>query len=95
MKTMGPAGGRCIDRSANQKKHAGASLAKLRHDIRNHLNCIKLSCALLRRPHEEDTVEEAAREIDRSADGINELITRFMGDADAPTLLQHEHDDER
>lgn len=63
------------------------TLSKLRHDIRNHLNAIKLSSALLQRRHKDELSEESLREVDRSADAINELITRYMGDADAPSLL--------
>jgi nitrogen-specific signal transduction histidine kinase len=64
------------------------SLSQLRHDIRNHLNAIKLSCALLHRRPNEQPSGEFLQEIERSADGINELVTRFLGDADAPSLLQ-------
>jgi nitrogen-specific signal transduction histidine kinase len=60
------------------------SLSQLRHDIRNHLNAIKLSCALLHRRPDEQPSREFLQEIERSADGINELVTRFLGDADAP-----------
>jgi len=64
------------------------TLAQLRHDIRNHLNAIKLSCALLHRRQRDQLAAESIREIDRSVDAINELITRFLGDADAPFLLE-------
>jgi nitrogen-specific signal transduction histidine kinase len=63
------------------------TLSQLRHDIRNHLNAIKLSCALLQRRHDAELTVESLDEIERAADGINELVTRFMGDADAPNLL--------
>lgn len=60
------------------------TLARLRHDIRNHLNAIKLSCALLQRRQSagaaDALADESIREIDRSADKINELITRHIGD---------------
>lgn len=64
------------------------TLAQLRHDIRNHLNAIKLSCALMHRRHKDDMSQESIHEIDKAADGINELVTRFMGDADAPNLIR-------
>lgn len=64
------------------------NLSQLRHDIRNHLNAIKLSCALLQRRPVGISPAESIQEIERSADGINELVTRFLGDADAPSLLQ-------
>ena len=64
------------------------TLAQLRHDIRNYLNAIKLSCALLQRRQSDPLSDESIREIDRSADKINELITRHIGDSDtARTLL--------
>ena len=60
------------------------TLAQLRHDIRNYLNAIKLSCALLQRRQSaaaaDQLTDESIREIDRSADKINELITRHIGD---------------
>ena len=64
------------------------TLSRLRHDIRNLLNTIKLSTALLHRQRLEKTSNESLREIDKAADGINELVSRFMGDADAPGLFQ-------
>lgn len=64
------------------------TLAQLRHDIRNYLNAIKLSCALLQRRQSDPMSDESIREIDRSADKINELITRHIGDNEsAKTLL--------
>lgn len=66
---------------------APMTLPQLRHDIRNHLNAIKLSCALVQRQTDIRAVHESAREIERAADHINELVTRFLGDADAPNLL--------
>ncbi len=73
--------------SEHEERGTHMTLSMLRHDIRNHLNAIKLSCALLnRRPHDVMSTE-SIREIDIAADGINELVTRFMGDADAPGLL--------
>jgi len=80
MKTMESAGGRSVPKPHHPD--GGMTLARLRHEIRDHLNAIKLSCALLAR----DRHDPELRDIDRSADSINELITRFMGDADAPTL---------
>jgi nitrogen-specific signal transduction histidine kinase len=63
------------------------TLAHLRHDIRNHLNAIKLSCALLQRRQSDPMSDESIREIDRAADRINELITRHIGDNDAARNL--------
>lgn len=68
------------------------TLSKLRHELRNHLNAIKLSSALLERRHRDKATEEILREIDHSVDSINEMITRYMGDADAPGLLVGEDD---
>jgi len=64
------------------------TLARLRHDIRNYLNTIKLSTALLHRQRLEKSSNDCIREIEKAADGINELVSRFMGDADAPGLFQ-------
>lgn len=64
------------------------TLSQLRHDIRNHLNAIKLSSALLQRRTGDEISGESLREIDRSADVINELITRFTHDIDAPSRLE-------
>jgi len=77
--------------SDNQRTGCRMTLSQLRHDIRNHLNAIKLSCALLQRRHHDHSTEETVREIDHAADSINELVTRFMGDADAPNLLNGPH----
>lgn len=63
------------------------TLSMLRHDIRNQLNAIKLSCALLQRRRLDDLSQESVDEIDRAADGINDLITRFLSDAEAPGLI--------
>jgi nitrogen-specific signal transduction histidine kinase len=83
-------------RNATQNPTAAPkmTLSQLRHDIRNHLNAIKLSCALLYRRHDEAMTVESLHEIERAADGINELVTRFMGDADAPNLLINRSDQE-
>ena len=64
------------------------NLSRLRHDIRNYLNTIKLSTALLHRQRLAGTANESLREIDKAVDGINQLVSRFMGDADAPGLFQ-------
>jgi len=87
MSRAGPAGDSFENVMAKLSGGEIMTLAKLRHDIRNHLNSIKLSSALLQRQRRDAQSEEPLREIDRSADRINELITRFMGDADAPSLL--------
>ena len=70
--------------AANQ----GMNLSQLRHDIRNYLNAIKLSSALLQRRHKDELSEESLKEIDRSADCINDLVTRFMGDNDVKNMLK-------
>lgn len=56
------------------------TLLQLRHDIRNQLNTIKLSCALIQRRVADALVVESVRDIDRAADRINELVTRHLGD---------------
>ena len=63
------------------------TLARLRHDIRNHLNTIKLATALLHRQRLAGSSNDSLREIEKAADSINELVSRFMGDADAPGLF--------
>jgi signal transduction histidine kinase len=68
------------------------TLSRLRHDIRNYLNTIKLSTALLQRQRLEKPGIESLREIEKAADGINELVSRFMGDADAPGLFGPSND---
>ena|SRR5205823_1191317 len=82
--------GESFDKVIVNQAHPGASmtLSKLRHDIRNYLNSIKLSSALLARQRRDAQSAEPLREIERSADGINDLITQYMGDADAPGLLR-------
>jgi len=89
-------GGESLDKlHLNQPLPGGVmTLSKLRHDIRNYLNSIKLSCALLARQRRDVQSAEPLREIERSADGINDMITRFMGDTDAPGLLRA-HDDQQ
>jgi signal transduction histidine kinase len=71
------------------------TLSRLRHDIRNYLNTIKLSSALLQRQRLGPPAPESIREIEKAADGINELVSRFMGDADAPGLFQSTSDSRR
>jgi hypothetical protein len=86
MKTSGTATG--LSESAQHKARREAmTLSQLRHDIRNQLNAIKLSVALLQRRTRDGLNIESLNEIDRAADDINGMITRFLGDADAPTLL--------
>ena len=80
-----PAGGR--ESSESIAEGEAMTLSRLRHDIRNYLNTIKLSTALLHRQRGERPNPEPLREIDKAADGINELVGRFMGDADAPGLF--------
>ncbi len=93
MKTTGLSGATAfVQENRHGDQRAGRmTLQQLRHDIRNHLNAIKLSCALLQRQKKESLSEDTIREIDSSADSINELITQYMGDADAPGLLEPEH----
>ncbi|MGE5610646.1 MAG: histidine kinase dimerization/phospho-acceptor domain-containing protein [Bacillota bacterium] len=79
--------GRTATQNESMTPKPKMTLSQLRHDIRNHLNAIKLSCALLYRRHNEEMTVESLHEIEHAADGINELVTRFMGDADAPNLL--------
>ena len=78
----------------SHSSHAGSkdgekpmTLAQLRHDLRNYLNAIKLSCALLQRRQSDPLSDESIREIDRSADKINELVTRHMGDTETARNL--------
>ena len=71
------------------------TLSRLRHDIRNYLNTIKLSTALLHRQRQGPPTPESIKEIEKAADGINELVSRFMGDADAPGLFQSTSDSRR
>ena len=66
------------------------TLSKLRHDVRNHLNAIKLSCALLHRQAKDQSLQESVHEVDRAADAINDLITRYLGDLDAPGLIENQ-----
>ena len=83
-------------RDAHTKAEGDAmTLARLRHDIRNHLNTIKLSTALLHRQRLSGTTPDSIREIEKAADSINELVSRFMGDADAPGLFQSTSDTAR
>jgi hypothetical protein len=71
------------------------TLSRLRHDIRNYLNTIKLSTALLHRHRGEKPAVEPLREIDKAVDGINELVGRFMGNADGPGLFGGNSESER
>ncbi len=87
MKTSGTIG---LSHTAQHKAGQDRmTLSQLRHDIRNQLNAIKLSVALLQRRTHDGLNLESLNEIDRSADEINGMITRFLGDADAPALLKH------
>lgn len=64
-----------------ETQHLGLSdrsASELRHEVRNLLNAIKLSCAVLhRRPGTDRDAKESLRDIEQSADGINHLITEF------------------
>ena len=65
------------------------TLAKLRHDIRNSLNAIKLTSALLQRTHRDQQQSvDSLREIDRLADDINDLITVQMSDAEVLRMVK-------
>ena len=70
-----------------QRPRHNMTLSKLRHDMRNHLNAIKLSCALLHRQTRDSTLHESVQEVDRAADHINELNTKYLSDSDAPGLI--------
>ena len=94
MDQMGLTGKRLTGASSDdQRKGCGMTLSQLRHDIRNHLNAIKLSCALLQRRRHDPSGDDALRDIEHSADNINELVTQFLGDADAPSFLFADRDD--
>jgi len=87
--------GSAVRRDDQSAEGESMTLARLRHDIRNHLNTIKLSTALLHRQRLAGATPESIREIEKAADGINELVSRFMGDADAPGLFQSTSDSAR
>jgi signal transduction histidine kinase len=54
------------------------NLRQARHDIRNLLNTIKLSCAVLQRRSGRDGMsQESLRDIESSADQINEIVSRL------------------
>ncbi len=58
---------------------------RLRHDIRNHLNAIKLNCAILHRRHAADAAtREALNDMERASDDIDRLITQMTEPAGAP-----------
>ena len=63
------------------------TLSQLRHDLRNYLNAIKLSCALLARKHRDELTVESVQEIERAVDGINDMVNDHMTDHAAPSLL--------
>jgi nitrogen-specific signal transduction histidine kinase len=64
------------------------TLSKLRHEIRNHLNAIKLCCALIHRQTGDAAAKSTTDEVDRSADRIADLVIRYMNDEAAPKLLR-------
>jgi nitrogen-specific signal transduction histidine kinase len=74
-------------RPAEQEQSREMTLSKLRHEIRNHLNAIKLSCALIVRQTRDAPARATAGEVDRSADRIADLVIRYMNDEEAPKLL--------
>ncbi len=58
----------------------------LRHDVRNLLNAIKLTCAVLhRRPGQDEFSKGSLREIEQASDGINVLISRYTDDHPLPS----------
>lgn len=61
--------------------HDGAAPAdavrQVRHDIRNHLNTIKLSCAVLQRRPQGEMSRQSIGEIEAAADAINAIITQW------------------
>ena|SRR5688572_16630464 len=63
------------------------TLSKLRHEIRNHLNAIKLCCALIHRQTRDAGARSTAGEVDRAADRIADLVIHYMNDDEAPKLL--------
>jgi hypothetical protein len=81
--------------SAQTAEGDAMNLSRLRHDIRNYLNTIKLSTALMHRQRLPGPANDSIREIEKAADGINELVSRFMGDADSPGLFQSPSDSTR
>ena len=87
--------GSAVKRDDQSAEGEPMTLARLRHDIRNYLNTIKLSTALLHRQRLANPTPDSIREIEKAADGINELVSRFMGDADAPGLFQSTSDSAR
>ena len=90
METTGQSGGpmRCCATGERTEDGQDMTLSMLRHDIRNQLNAIKLSCALLERRRLDEFSTESVQEIDRAADQINDLITRFLSDAAVPSLVE-------
>ena len=69
-----------------QEKVLPESWITLRHDVRNLLNAIKLTCAVLhRRPGQDDFAKGSLREIEQAADNINVLISRFTDDHPLPS----------
>jgi signal transduction histidine kinase len=90
METTGQSGGpmRYCANAGRTEDGQGMTLSTFRHDIRNQLNAIKLSCALLQRRRLDEFSQESVQEVDRAADQINDLITRFLSDTAAPSLLE-------
>ena len=77
--------------TTGQGRATPATLSQLRHDIRNYLNAIKLSAALLQRRCKDTLDLESITEIDRSADGINDLVNRLMGAQEIVSLIQSDN----
>lgn len=72
-----------LDRASGDAAEMPRTWSQVRHDVRNFLNAIKLSSAVLRRRGAADeTTKELLGEIDRAADSINELITQHSAAAE-------------
>ena len=67
---------------------APMTLSKLRHEIRNHLNAIKLCCALIHRQTSDAGARSTADEVDRAADRIADLVIHYMSDDEAARLFR-------
>jgi signal transduction histidine kinase len=63
------------------------TLSQLRHDIRNQLNAIRLSSAVLQRGPNDEATLQTLHDIDRCVERINELVGSWLSDAAARRLL--------
>ena len=64
--------------------HKPMTRAQLRHDIRNHLNAIKLCSAILQRRHSDSMTQETLRDVDLSVERINQLVGSHLTDQTEP-----------